>query len=1011
MKIVSLLAIFFMALGARLSLAGAEEFYHVAPTDPLSPEEEREKLRAPAGFEVELVAAEPDIRKPMNFAFDARGRIWATQSVEYPFPNMDEKTARDCVKILEDTDGDGRADKSTVFADHLNIPIGIIPIAGGAIVFSIPKIYKLIDRDGDDRADRKEELYGTVGRADTHGLVNSFTWGFDGWIYACHGFANTSELKGADGASIKLNSGNTFRFLADGSHVEYHTRGQVNPFGLCFDPLGNLYSADCHSWPVYQLLRGAWYPSFGKPHDGLGFGPEMTRDDHGSTALCGMIYYDADQYPPEYRGTVFVGNVWTNRVNHDRLERHGSTYLAVRQPDFVRSEDPWFRPVYMQLGPDGAIYIGDFYNRIIGHYEVPLTHPGRDHDRGRIWRVVYKGSGETRPAKPPRADWSKAAIEGLLADLAHPNLAVRTQAANQVVLRVGAAAAEPLRGAFKASTSAFQRAHALWCLARLKALDEEILQLAAADASGLVRTHARLVLAEKREWSRGDQAAALQGLEDPDAFVQRAAAMALAAHPRPERLGPLLELRRKVPADDTHLLHAARIALRNQLALPESWAWLLGAARPEADAGLVADIALGVPAREAAAYLLSYLRGRQLAPTAEQVRHLARNAAPADFPLLLEFLRGAAAADDSRQAAHLIVFQRALEERGEALGAEAQAWAAALSEKLLADGDAGKAAPGIQLARAARLEAALPRLRSLALLETAAPELRRQASEALASLRPEESIPLLGQLLAGGEEPAQVREQAAQLLGSIQSPKAIEALGVNLRAAPSALAARIAEGLANSKEGGERLLSEIAGGKASARLLQSPAVSRRLERQEIDQEKIARLTAGLPEPSQEIQEAIERFKRQFAAARPDLEAGAKVFEKNCSACHRLAEKGGKVGPDLNGIGSRGLERLLEDLLDPNRNVDQAFRASIVVLKNGLAQTGLVQGEEGEVILLADAQGKPLQIPKKDIRARELSSLSPMPSNLLEIIPAAELPHLLAFLLAQRQMEPEPAPAK
>src|SRR5262249_25335460 len=156
----------------------------------------------------------------------------------------------------------------------------------------------------------------------------------------------------------------------DGTRLEWYTHGQVNPFGLALDPLGNLYSADCHSQPVYQLLRGGCYPSFGKPHDGLGFAPEMTTEDHGGTALAGVCYYAANQFPKEWHDTVFIGNVVTSRINHDRVTWHGSTPRAKRDADFLVSEDLWFRPVDLKLGPDGALYVADFYNCIIGHYEV-----------------------------------------------------------------------------------------------------------------------------------------------------------------------------------------------------------------------------------------------------------------------------------------------------------------------------------------------------------------------------------------------------------------------------------------------------------------------------------------------------------------------------------------------------------------------------------------------------------------------------------------------------------------
>src|SRR5262249_55334446 len=178
----------------------------------------------------------------------------------------------------------------------------------------------------------------------------------DGWVYACHGYLNDSKVHGRDGHEVHMNSGNTFRFRPDGSRIEVYTRGQVNPFGIAVDPWFNLYTADCHSKPITQLIPGAYYDSFGKPHDGLGYAPHVTRHDHGSTALCGLSWYDADQFPKEYKGTMFLGNVVTNRINFDKIEWKGATPVGVPQPDFLVSKDPWFRPTDIKLGPDGALY-------------------------------------------------------------------------------------------------------------------------------------------------------------------------------------------------------------------------------------------------------------------------------------------------------------------------------------------------------------------------------------------------------------------------------------------------------------------------------------------------------------------------------------------------------------------------------------------------------------------------------------------------------------------------------
>ncbi len=174
---------------------------HIASSAPKVPADEQKAFRLPPGYEIQLVAAEPDIHKPLNINFDAKGRLWVTETVEYPFPAKPDK-GRDAVKILEDFGDDGRAKKITTFAGGLNIPIGVVPLSVGgkgdsAFVYSIPNILRLSDTDGDGKADKREVMYAAYGFADTHGMTNAFTWGFDGWIYATHGFSNESTVKGA----------------------------------------------------------------------------------------------------------------------------------------------------------------------------------------------------------------------------------------------------------------------------------------------------------------------------------------------------------------------------------------------------------------------------------------------------------------------------------------------------------------------------------------------------------------------------------------------------------------------------------------------------------------------------------------------------------------------------------------------------------------------------------------------------------------------------------------------
>ncbi|MBO9570718.1 MAG: hypothetical protein J7497_00680 [Chitinophagaceae bacterium] len=246
---------------------------NIRATNAQTPEEERKGFKLPDGFEITLFASEPEIGKPINLTFDPMGRVWVTQSFEYPFPAV-PGGGKDRVTILEDTDNDGKADKFTHFDDTLNIPIGVIPTVDGAMVYSIPNVYKFYDKEGKGKPDSSKKVMGPFEVKDTHGMVNNFTWGFDGWIHACHGFSNRSNVAALDGDSVHLISGNTIRFKPDGSRVEHETAGRINPFGLTYDELGYIYGTDCHTSPLYQLISGGDYSQWGKD-EGMGFAPDM----------------------------------------------------------------------------------------------------------------------------------------------------------------------------------------------------------------------------------------------------------------------------------------------------------------------------------------------------------------------------------------------------------------------------------------------------------------------------------------------------------------------------------------------------------------------------------------------------------------------------------------------------------------------------------------------------------------------------------------------------------------
>jgi putative membrane-bound dehydrogenase-like protein len=997
-------------LPAGLAVCAAPD-PNIASTDPRSPADEAKAFHLPPGFEAQLVASEPDIHKPLNMAFDDRGRLWVTETVEYPFPAKDKP--RDAVKVLEDFGPDGRARKVTTFATGLNIPIGLLPLPATdppeALVFSIPDIWRV--RQGGDRA----VAYNEYGYRDTHGMTNSFTRGFDGWVYACHGFSNDSTVRAGDGSSVSMNSGNTYRFKRDGSHVEAFTRGQVNPFGLCFDPLGNLYSADCHSQPIYQLLRGGYYPSFGKPHDGLGYAPEMFTGYTDSTAIAGVVYYAADHYPPEYRDCAYIGDVVTNRLVRFRIAWHGSSPKA-SMDYFLKSDDPWFRPVAILLGPDGALYVADFYNRIIGHYEVPLDHPGRDRERGRVWRIVYKAA-EGGGTAAPRSDWTRASAEDLVRDLAHPNLTVRLLATNELADRggpqvVAAAAAGIRRTDLDDVAGERLRCHALWVLERCGALQPSTLAEATRDARAAVRIHAQRILAGRPNWTESEHAQALDELVDADANVSRAAADALGLHPDAENVRPLLALHHAVRADlpdDTHLLHVVRMALRDQLRPAGAYDRLPPLDRYGHDARDLAAVSLGVPSAAAAAYLLHWLQsgdepGESL-PT--YVHHVARYGDAAATAGLLRFARDDRPKYLRQQVSLLRAAVQGMQERGQPLDADGRAWADRLVARLLGSNLARDIKDGVELVGSLQVEAQQGRVAALAADELGSREVRAAALTALANLDPRNHAASLGSVLGDAAAPVELREQAASLLARGNRPDTLAELVRVLPTAPARLQNTVAAGLAGSKKGAERLLEAVTAGKASARLLQERAVEVKLHASGLPdlKERLSRLTAGLPAADERLNELTQKRREGFRAAQADPGLGRKVFEKNCANCHQVRGEGAKIGPQLDGIGIRGLDRILEDTLDPNRNVDQAFRLTTLLLKKGQVVSGLLLREEGAVLVLADAQGKEVRVPKDDVDERTTSQQSPMPANFADQIPEADFYHLLAYLLEQRVAAP------
>jgi putative heme-binding domain-containing protein len=988
---------------ATLTFARDDADLLIARTPPHTAQEEQRMFHVPPGFRVELVASEPDIVKPINMKFDSAGRLYVTQSYEYPFPHAEGVPGRDTIRRIVDTNGDGIPDKVSVFAGGLSIPIGVTPIPGGVFGYSIPNLYRFPDKHGDGVADSREIAYSGFGHRDTHGMVNGLNYWLDGWIYCCHGYSNTTTLKGTDGSSITMTSGNTFRVRIDGSHVDQFSFGQVNPFGMTFDPRGDMFTADCHSRPGMLVLRGGCYQSFGRPHDGLGFAPEIMTHEHGSTGIAGIVYYTGSPFPPEYRDTIFLGNPVTGIINHDRITTQGSTHKGVELPDFLTCDDLWFRPVDLQLATDGSIYVADFYNCIIGHYEVPLTHPLRDKTRGRIWRISYVGKDGA--AAPKLVDLSQAPLETLIASLSNDNLPTRTFATHELVDRIGEPAIAAVKQVLETSKSPAARSHAVWVLLRLGAFDEAAMQRAVQDPDALVRIHALKAIGEQSKWTATQSSSVQRSSADVDPFVRRTAAEVLGLHPGLEHVDPLLALWKRTEPSDTMLIHVARIALRNTLRGASGVEWQ-NARQVSADTqGRLIDVCMGIHTPAAAQMALAFLTPNpNVTPrVADTISYLANTIEVARLPEVDHVALAYRGKGLELESSVLSSLFRASRERGAPVSDEVGAWAEAVVKSLFEQRNAHSARQGIALAAEARLASAVPRLEKI-LKSARQQRLQAAAAEALIRIDARAALPVIEAAVRNPEAPIKVRCEIVDTLRQTTDPASRAFLVSLLQVAPQQLATSVVDTLARSRDGAAALIEAVEKGQCSPQLLADLTLRARLQAVGGPQleSRVAKLLEGLPKIDERINQAIAARAADFAKASPNAERGVAVFQKNCAACHQIAGKGNRVGPQLDGAGNRGVERLLEDVLDPNRNVDVNFRATILALEDGQVINGLIVREEGPVLVLVDTKGAEQRIAKSKIEQRTQTKLSPMPANVIDLLSPQELNDLLAYLLQQRK---------
>jgi putative heme-binding domain-containing protein len=942
------------------------------PNRPYSPDEAIEAMAMPPGFAVELVAAEPDIVNPIAMAFDDRGRIWVTESLEYP--RKPPGPGRDRVKILEDTDGDGRADKVTLFADGLNIPTGIAIGHGGTWVLNAPDLLFLPDADGDGCADRAEVVVTGFGRADVHELPSTLTWGSDGWLYGFNGVFNPSRI---------TSKGKEYTFTCALWRVHPRTRefqvvseGTSNPYGLAWDPEGAAIVEACH-WAndhLFHFVETGYYKRQAGPYPPytmvLG---SITDHSHQKTAYCGLAYFDSDAYPPAYRDRLYTGNIHGGCINADRLIRDGSTYRATAEPDFLTANDAWFMPVAQKVGPDGCLYILDWYDRYHCYQDANRDPEGIDRLKGRLYRVRY---GD--PPRAPRFDLARELDEELIRRLSSSNIYFREAAQRLLAERNTPAIRAALRRlVLDDGVPRKARMHGLWALIGTGALEPDLHARLLRHADPAYRSWAVRAAGDARvvEPAIREAVAGLARDRSPDVQLQVAIAArkieGLDALPvlvdvlsacGEDRLIPAIAWQNLHPLlpgqGDRFVRLIGRIDPPNAPALAKLLPRVVDRILGEPDADLH-------PVRE----ILGRLAGRE--------PQLARECLAAIAGRLEEMSedRRATLRDQLRPVLHPIL-------TGDPTG---PVWfdAQLLASRL-----------GI-----GTMDARLVEERFTA--ASRGDSVRLQALDALIAFRDPALPAAVDHVLAAGPPGLLARVLAA--LGRSADPKIGQVVLARLPALDPEVQPLAVELLLQREPWARKLLDAVLSGKLPRSTLDANHLRKIVESNDREAvwavEKAWGSIRAERDPGREkVVTSMGDYLRQHPG---DPRAGRAVFRKLCAQCHTIYGEGQAVGPDLTSNGRGSFDQVLASVFDPSLVIGAAYQTTTVVTESGRSLTGLVVEDSDRRIVLRLPGGGQEVVPRIDVKSTRIGRLSMMPEGIETLLDRKDLADLFAFLSLDR----------
>ncbi len=975
---VWLLASGLALLAGRLPAAEERLPHHqdVPPGPALEPAEAIARMSVPPGFQVELVAAEPDLINPVAMTFDDQGRIWVTESLEYP--RLEEGPGQDRVKVLEDTDRDGRVDRVTLFAEGLNIPSGIAVGYGGVWVANAPDLLFLADDDGDLKADRREVVVTGFGRRDVHELPSALGWGPDGWLYGLNGVFNPSVVRQDD---------REYRFTCAVWRVEPRSRrfelfceGTSNPWGLAWDDEGSAFLSACvidHLWHVVET--GQYLRQAGAAPPYAWRQGSIVDHLHQKAAYCGLCYFDGDAFPAEYRDRLLMGNIHGGCLNVDRLEPRGATYQGLAEPDLLVANDAWFMPVSQQEGPDGCLYILDWYDRYHCYQDARRDPEGIERGRGRLYRLRYGDA-----PRAPVHHLAQADDQALLAALSQPGRYYRDRAQRLLAERRCGEVRDDLQAlVLSAGASRKTRLAALFALVGAGPLPPNFQVKLLENADPALRA-----------W--GVRAAGSAGQVD-------------------HNVAAVLERRRRDP-DPRVLLQMAIAA--GKIAGNSTLEWLADAAESCGDDPVVPAIVwqnlLPRLPQEGDAWVARILANGGAAPawrdlvprTIERLSDAGPGAAEAAGRLLAGLAESIEPAPQVAAAAWIELAARRRQDRLSAdVAAGFDRHLAALAQRALDRPPSDPLhLPGLLWSATTGSAPAQQALRGMVTDDSIEPTVRGAALETLLAGADPAAAELALSLVTGGEATDDpLRATALVQLARLNRPADARLLLDRYETVPGRLRAQLLDLLTEEPAWATALLDAIDEGRFPpapllAYHLRKLALSEDDEIRERARARFGSIRTGR-DPAREA--TVNQVRELLRAERGEAAAGWEVFRKSCAQCHRLHGQGEEVGPDLTGNGRNSFEQLLSNVIDPSLVIGPAYQAWTLLTGDGRVLAGLLVENSPQRVTLKLPGGRVESVPRDQVEELIPSELSLMPEGLEKQLSPREMRDLFALLVLDR----------